>query len=160
MAEKPTFTQLNEFRSKLLELGFEREYRFDDNQFEKYFGMVKLRIRITETKKREFKSLEAHVFIPWVDYLRSNGLPANIDLGKPCRQLDMSFVMKCETVSARIDEEISSLKDRVILMAKKMELPKDTKKMDLSKDNGQWLTNGNTDTDDRVDDAQSWGIFQ
>jgi len=33
------------------------------------------------------------------------------------------------------------------------------KKMELPKDNGQWLTNGNTDTDDRVDDAQSWGIF-
>ena len=151
MVEKPTFSQLNEFRSKLLARGFQREYKSDDNKFEKVFGMVKLRIRITETKKREFKSLEAHVFIPWVDYMRSNGLPANIDLGKPCRSLDIDFVMKCETVSARIDEEISSLKDRVILMAKKMELPKD---------NGQWITNGNTDTDDRVDDAQSWGIFQ
>lgn len=152
MAEKPTFSQLNEFRSELLARGFERDHKSNDNQFEKVFRMVKLRIRITETKKRAFKSLEAHIFIPWVDYLRSNGFPANIDLGKPCRSLDIGFVTKCETVSALIEKEISSLKHRVIWMAKKMELTKD--------DNGQWLTNGNTDTDDRVDDAQSWGIFQ
>ena len=151
MANANKYAEIIEFRNKLIDRGFDQSYRWSDWDYEKnYDKIVTLHLSINTTKKGDLKNIKANVRFQWIDTLHSNGLPSSLDLGKPCRQLDMAFVMKCEAIASKMSEEITEMKKSLERMAKKMELPKD---------NGQWITNGNTDTDDRVDEAQSWGIF-
>ena len=150
---KPTLVEVREFRNALTERGFSRESRYEDTKFYKEFGIVQLWVHVNMTKKGEFKNLEAVATFNWVDYMRRNELPSRLTLGKkPVRSLDMDYVKKCEGVASGMEGEIKSLATRLERMAETMQVSH-------IKDTRQWITNGNADGDDRVDDAQSWGIF-
>ena len=153
---KPTIEEVREFRNALTERGFSRESRYDDTKFYKEFGIVHLWVNVSMTKKGEFKNVDAFVRIMWSDYMPTRGLPNKLELGKkPVRSLDMGFIDRCEEVASGMNEEIHAMFDILKDMAKNMQVSH----IENTNDTRPWITNGNADCDDRLDDAQSWGIF-
>ena len=74
--------------------------------------------------------------------------------GKDLLELDvvpvMDFIDRLEKEAARFDKLVDSIHMEAVGTKSSSRKNSSTEK---------WLTNGNCDEDDRVDSAQSWGIF-
>ena len=102
---KPTNEELQAFQMAL-----EQNFRFDKcSSHETYVKELEygsLLITINYTTKREFKNLEGTLTINWDSYYRK--FPSRLELGT-CRELNMAFVAKCESVANTAMNDIQAL---------------------------------------------------
>jgi hypothetical protein len=71
-------------------------------------------MRIEYTKKTEFKSITARLFLDWNDDpYRKPKFPRCLDFGKPVKSLDTEFIETCIKAANDVMEEISATIQKV-----------------------------------------------
>jgi hypothetical protein len=114
MALKPSYEELTNFKKFLERKGFKANDRIDPDGFYLYLSYGYIFMRIEYTKKTEFKSITARLFLDWNDDpYRKPKFPRCLDFGKPVKSLDTEFIETCIKAANDVMEEISATIQKV-----------------------------------------------